>query len=270
MKRIHFIAGLPRSGSTLLGAILNQNPKFRAGMSSPLNTVINALEGSTHPSNEYSVFLSNEYIENLYKQSFHLYYPNVEVAFDTNRAWASRMHLLTRLFPDAKFLCCVRNLAWVFDSFERLANKNSGQLNKLYSDASERRNVYSRVEALARPDRTVGFAYNCLREAYFGQEAHRLLLIDYEVICKFPSRVMGIIYEFLSEEYFDHDFDNVAYSAKEFDNNLGVQGLHDVKTKVEYRERRTILPPDLFETYYGNSFWETEPSEAKLISMRKN
>ncbi len=34
--RYHFISGLPRSGSTLLAAILRQNPRFHAGISSSL------------------------------------------------------------------------------------------------------------------------------------------------------------------------------------------------------------------------------------------
>jgi hypothetical protein len=32
----HFISGLPRAGSTLTAAILRQNPRFHAGMSSPV------------------------------------------------------------------------------------------------------------------------------------------------------------------------------------------------------------------------------------------
>ncbi len=35
-NRLHFISGLPRSGSTLLAALLRQNPRFSAGMSSPV------------------------------------------------------------------------------------------------------------------------------------------------------------------------------------------------------------------------------------------
>ena len=31
---------MPRSGSTLLAAILNQNPRFRAGMTSPADSVL--------------------------------------------------------------------------------------------------------------------------------------------------------------------------------------------------------------------------------------
>ena len=41
---IHFIAGLPRSGSTLLAGILRQNPRFQAGMTSPVGTMFMALQ----------------------------------------------------------------------------------------------------------------------------------------------------------------------------------------------------------------------------------
>ena len=32
---MHLISGLPRSGSTLLAALLRQNPRFEAGISGP-------------------------------------------------------------------------------------------------------------------------------------------------------------------------------------------------------------------------------------------
>ncbi|HEY1980268.1 MAG TPA: hypothetical protein VGH13_09265 [Xanthobacteraceae bacterium] len=37
---IHFISGLPRAGSTLLSAILRQNPHFRAGMTGLMGSLI--------------------------------------------------------------------------------------------------------------------------------------------------------------------------------------------------------------------------------------
>jgi sulfotransferase len=49
--KIRFISGLPRSGTTLLAAILRQNPCFHAGISTPLadllRTLLNAV--SAHP-----------------------------------------------------------------------------------------------------------------------------------------------------------------------------------------------------------------------------
>lgn len=40
---IHFTSGLPRSGSTLLAALLRQTPGFAAGMSGPLAGLFGAL-----------------------------------------------------------------------------------------------------------------------------------------------------------------------------------------------------------------------------------
>ncbi len=43
MKKIHFISGLPRSGTTLLSTILNQNPRFSASISGPLARMVRAI-----------------------------------------------------------------------------------------------------------------------------------------------------------------------------------------------------------------------------------
>ena len=55
MVAIHFISGLPRSGSTLLAALLRQNPRFEAGMSGPLAGLFGALLGEMSARNEFSV-----------------------------------------------------------------------------------------------------------------------------------------------------------------------------------------------------------------------
>ena len=56
---IHFISGLPRSGSTLLAALLRQNKRFHAGMSGPLAGMFGALVGEMSARNEFSVFLDD-------------------------------------------------------------------------------------------------------------------------------------------------------------------------------------------------------------------
>ena len=46
MKKFCFVAGLPRSGSTLLCNILNQNPRFYASGTSPLPHILGATKRS--------------------------------------------------------------------------------------------------------------------------------------------------------------------------------------------------------------------------------
>lgn len=88
MAKMHFISGLPRSGSTLLAAILRQNPRFEAGMSGPLAGLFGALLGQMSARNEYSVFIDDARRERVLRGLFEAFYAGsrAEVIFDTSRA----------------------------------------------------------------------------------------------------------------------------------------------------------------------------------------
>ena len=58
-RKFHFISGLPRSGSTLLAAILNQNPRFRAGMTSPLADIMGVVIAEASSKNYFSFDVSD-------------------------------------------------------------------------------------------------------------------------------------------------------------------------------------------------------------------
>src|ERR1700761_4042782 len=108
---LHFISGLPRSGSTLLSAILRQNPRFHAGMSSPVASLFMAMQGATSRRNETAVFVDEAQKIALLRGIFPAYYHAIhghKVIFDTNRAWCSKLSALVQLFPKARIICCVR------------------------------------------------------------------------------------------------------------------------------------------------------------------
>jgi len=257
--RIHFISGLPRSGSTLLAGILRQNPRFHAAMTSPVGALFNALVEAMSPGHEHAVFISREQRMALLKGLFTTYYrkeARKDVIFDTNRMWCARLPALTRLFPEARVICCVRSVAWIMDSIERLVRKNAFEHTRLFANASERSNMYTRVETLARHDRLVGFAWSALREAWYGEHASSLLFVEYESLTTDPESTLSRIYDFVQEEPYSHDFENVAYEEPEFDRLIGVEGLHKVTQKVELRPRKTVLSPDLFNKYDKLTFWK--------------
>ncbi|MEG4293229.1 sulfotransferase [Microcoleus sp. C2C3] len=262
---LHFISGLPRSGSTLLGALLRQNPRFHASMSSPVGGLVTSMLEAMSADNEFSVFITPEQKQALTRTIFSTYYqPQADkaVIFDTNRLWCSKLPLIHQLFPDAKVICCVRNVAWIMDSVERLIRKNAFDVSRLFNNSGERSTVYTRTEALSQSGRLVGFAYNALKEAFYSEYSECLLLVDYDILSQAPDKTLSLIYQFLGEEPFDHDFTNVEYEANEFDRRLNTEGLHQVRSKVEFQPRATVLPPDLFAQYEGLSFWETLTSSS--------
>ena len=67
---------------------------------------------------------------------------------------------------------------------------------------------------------------------------------------------MQQIYQFLGEQWYEHDFDNVEDSYDEFDEQAKIAGLHTVRRKVQYQDRRSILPGELWDRYGPMSFWK--------------
>ena len=271
--QLHFISGLPRSGSTLLAGILRQNPRFHAAMSSPLAGLINgALEQMGAGTESYSFFDAAKR-KTICSALINAYYADKAqpVIFDTNRQWTARMHQLADLsLGSFKVICCVRNPAWVMDSFEVIHRKNPFDYSRLYS-AGSRQTVYTRCEVMMSSGGAVGSAWTALKEAYYGEFSDRLLLVDYDLLTQHPRRTLELIYGFIEEPWFEHDFDNVEYAENEFDQHLGVKGLHDVKKKVAFRHRRSILPPDLFSKYQDMDFWQDQTgTNAHIIAGKKS
>jgi len=260
-RQYHFISGLPRSGSTLTAAILRQNPRFHAAMSSPVASLFDSLIAQVSAATELSTMVSTEQRARLLRGLFDSYYADFPqpVIFDTNRAWTAQLPALMQLFPEAKMICLVRDLSWIMDSMERQYRQNAFEHTRLFNSAAERSTVFTRVEALAGANRLVGFPWHALKEACYSDYANRIVIVEYDLITHRPAEVFKLIYEFFGEQPFAHDFDAVDYDAPSFDARLGLDGLHRVHRKVEPRPRETVLPPDLFERYARLAFWRNLP-----------
>jgi sulfotransferase len=256
MKRYHFISGLPRSGSTLLTTILNQNPNFYSNISNPLARFVRSIITESHAGPGYALQCPEpkrfELVQNLI-ETYHSHLDQ-EVCFNTNRGWTALLPILEQTHPDAKIICCVRDIRWVLDSFEQLFKKNPFSLSRMYSD-QEAESVYTRAYASMSPGHTVRFAYDSLKEAITGPQKHRIMLVEYENLARNPKLMMQAIYAFIDEPYFEHDFENVEAAYDEYDIEAGIQGLHTIRRSIEFVEREPILPPDLWNEFANLEVW---------------
>jgi sulfotransferase len=130
--------------------------------------------------------------------------------------------------------------------------------------------VYQRLEGLAKHDQLVGYAWAALREAFYGEQAASMLVLDYDLLAQAPHKVLPLIYDFIGEPAYQHDFEHVEYDAVDFDLQLGVPGLHKVQPKVQFTARRPVIPPDLFDKYAQMSFWnDPSGSAAHVITAQR-
>lgn len=256
--KFHFISGLPRSGSTLLAAILNQNPRFRAAMTSPLADIMGVVIAEASSKNDFSFDVSDDQRVALLRglvENFYAGHTGADIVFDTSRLWCCRLQLLDTLFPGAKVIACVRPLPWILDSMERLVRRQPVSVSKVFRFDTNT-TVYSRIEALTDPRGMVGFSFQAVKDAFYGQYAPgRLLLLTYDSLVRNPEAAMRKVYQFIGEPWFNHDFEHIAYQADEFDARVGMPGLHSVRPKVAPAERASILPREIFGRFVNESFW---------------
>ncbi len=262
---LHLISGLPRSGSTLLSGILRQNPRFAAAIQSPLADVVMAAMRAMSGS-ESAMFISPQQRHRVLQdliQSYYSHFDTDRVVFDSNRAWCAVLPAVAELLPGSRVLCCVRSPAWILDSVERLVQKNALLVSTMFNH--EVGNVYTRVEAMATKQ-FLAPSLNALRQAWSSEHAERLIAIRYDSLVQTPAAVMAQLYALLGETGFDHDFTCVDYSEPEFDDRLGLPGLHTVSGAVAPRPRKTILPEDLFKMY-DQEFWGVEGGNPRSVAV---
>ena len=267
---IHFISGLPRSGSTLLAALLLQNPAVHAGITSPMGSLVGAMLADMSQGNETSVFIDEAQRAALLRGLFDAYYAGIHptrTVFDTNRGWTARLDLLAHLFPEAKVICCVRHVPWIIDSVERLIRRNVYELSKIFSFEKDG-TVYTRAEGMMSAGGLIGYPLNAMKQAMHGAQSGRLLLLPYDTLARHPEAAMEAVYAFTGLPPFKHDFDAISFDATEFDARLGTPGLHHVRPQARHEDRETILPPDLWQRWEGASIWRDPAFNKRGVGVK--
>ena len=109
--KFHFDCGLPRSGSTLLTAILNQNPQIHAGTLSPVFEVMyytdDILKGE-----QAQAFPKPDIFRKMVRDGIITYYCNRDepIIIDKCRAWPAHIDMLKKyVTDDPRIICTVRH-----------------------------------------------------------------------------------------------------------------------------------------------------------------
>ncbi len=249
---MHFISGLPRSGTTLLASLLRQNPNFEASFQSPLAMAVTAAVTNMGPENEGHTLISDAQRRDVVRGMFTGFYdlellkPH-QIVFDNSRRWCANMGIIADVFPEGVVLCCVRPIAEIVDSFERLFQSHQIEPSRIHGGAANV-NVYARVRALLDENAVVGWSLAATREAFYGVHWARLHLIEYSELCNNTAAVLESIHKRLGAKPFQYDFRDIRQlDGKElFDAQLGTPGLHTLFPEVAaYKPGEFIIPPDI-------------------------
>lgn len=227
MKQFVALSGLPRTGSTLLSAILHQNPDIHAEGNSAVCQLMWDMQQScrTTAREQLDANYRHDTAYQLVKAIPDIYYQNTTrpIVVDKCRSWTlpANQDLLRRYVTDnPKTIVLIRPIDEIIDSFATLHKIN----NKPF-DA----NQYLRedTEPLMRSLRGVEWAQQ-INQGEF-------LFITYAELVTDTDTVLDKIYAFIGASRFNHDLNNIENTQPENDLIYGLLGMHDVRKTIRLR-----------------------------------
>ncbi len=263
-KKFYLISGLPRSGSTLLCNILNQNPRFRATPTSGVLQMLLAIRNNWNSIAAFSAVRNEPAKLRVLRAMLVAFYEDVDkpVIFDKNRGWPGHFEMAEELLGyKPKMLVTVRDVRDVLASFEKLWRKESrtGRTPQERGHPEEMKTITGRAEVMMRSKQPVGDSYNRMKDALQRGHGDSMHFVTFENLTSKPAEVMAEVYRFLGEEPFAHDFENVEQTTQEDDFFHGFTDLHTIRREVKPvpSDWREILGP-FAESFGKFNFWSAE------------
>lgn len=238
------LTGFPRSGSTLLMSVLDQNPLFEIGDDSELgNLIFQTLSfvrdniGHMQLNHEivkksvinYCNAGANAWIDTIC--------PPDKIFIDKERHWTNFLDLYFNVIEDTKVIFILRDLRGIVNSFEKI------RVNSLYyNKETEEHSVSNELITTQRAMATLALPYvesailSCkiIKETNFSHK-DKIYFCRYEDLIQDPDNELNKIYEFLNINTFNHDFNNITQKGYN-DNPYQPWGNHKIQSEIKYRK----------------------------------
>ena len=262
-KSIYFLSGMPRSGSTILGNVLAQNPRFHVTATHGLLMLLSMIREAYEGIPAYRAAPNDKELKGILRGATFGSFEWVDrpVVINRHRSWPLELELIEAILGrKAKLIMCVRDVSEILASLEKLWRDNMAL--RPMSDCTQGnpvpfRTLDGRCREWVDPDHVVGRAYTAMQDALVRGYRDRMHFVHFDDLTRNPKDALQGIYKFLGEQPFDHDFEHVEQVTTEDDMVHGVKGLHDIRPAVRPvpKRARELLGP-LAQKYRGPYVWD--------------
>lgn len=256
-KTYHFMAGLPRSGSTVLSAILNQNPEVYAGPTTEMLQMLFTLHDAIPEYGSYKAGLFYEGYNNVLHGLPDNFYAHIKkpIIIEKNRGWGTPYNF-SELSPyvskNGKVILTLRPILEVLASFIKVSKKTE-EITGLpsYLDrelwVTEYRSVIdAQIDSLMQPNEAIDKALFSISNL-LKNHRERVHVVWFEDLLNAPQQTLNGIYDFLELDRWEHDFNSIKEVDKHDDLiAYEVIGMHNVAEKLENPK---TIPEDYLSEY---------------------
>ncbi|MCB1581784.1 MAG: sulfotransferase [Xanthomonadales bacterium] len=246
-KSIVYVAGLPRSGSTLMCQLLAQHPEiYSTGHSSPLaNTLKRIRSGLTEDSfmlaqMDVEFDLAYQRIHNAMTGFVNGWFTetDLDVVVDKNRGWLGDLALLQTIDPNFKMVVCVRSPDQICGSIES-RHRETALLD--FPDGLANLTPFERADKLFSPKGVVGGPLKLIQDLQDipAETQQHLYYVLFEDMLMRPLEVMTELFQWLGVADFRFNPQNLTVKPHESDSHY--------RFKYPHKTHQAIRPPKQHE-----------------------
>ncbi|ANH49217.1 P-loop containing nucleoside triphosphate hydrolase [Freshwater phage uvFW-CGR-AMD-COM-C203] len=267
-SQIHFLAGLPRSGNTVLSALLNQNPDI---YSSPLSYLAELYWNITKDIHNDDELIRNEQnhtrLNDLLTTIPNVFYQDVKkpIIIDRNKAWGTPYNLnviKNYITPNPKIICTVRDVLEILASYLTINYENVKR--ETFETQNFFNDYYTEVDCMAEHlmDSNGGIAKTMLSlaSAFYPENKGMFHFVEYNDLVNKPQETMNKVYGFLELPSYKHNFNKIKKLEIDNDIDLGISfDMHKVRPKISPSTTSLdILSPFIKAKYANMEFWRED------------
>lgn len=240
-KQFVCLSGLPRTGSTLLSAILSQNPLIHAEGNSAVSPLMwEMCKSVTNCKEQLQSNNKQHLVQQLLANIPQLYYQNIpeEIVVDKCRSWTIETNLQLAkvcIDPNIKVIVMERSIESIVVSFAKLYEKNGFKGQEL------EKKLYKLIEPNSEP---IMRSIQGIQWAKKQNDPNTFLFVHYDDIITNPHKTLERIYKFCGWKPFVHDFNNIHCKYPENDTVYGLIGQHEIRSAIDGLSALLRNPPE--------------------------
>lgn len=261
-KKMLYLSGLPRSGSTLLCQLLGMHSQLDSnGHSSPL---CDALQKMRHHLSDNQFLLSQldvnfevgyQRLLNAFNGFINGWYSDTDKPWvvDKNRAWLMQLDLVKMLEPQFKMLVCIREPGQIYGSIEAQHQKT---LLLDFPDHLANLSRHARADKLFASEGVIGAPIKAVESLQDVPEAiqQQIYYVIFEQLMEEPQEVMKGIYQWIGVENEAFDPKKLPVKPHESDSYYRFKYSHKTHPFIKPKQHHIIstrIEADIKQNFSG-------------------
>ena len=244
---------MPRSGNTLFGSLMNQNPDIAVTANSITLEIMKELFLLKH-TDVFQNYPDHKSLDNVLSSVYKNYYRDWKYKYIIDRGPATadgNFKLLKQhLGQPIKCIILWRDLLDVLASYIKWFKNEP----TAFPNRGSKKTIEEKLKLLMSKEGAIAKELTAIQNAILPENKHMCHIIRYENLITEPEKTLRSIYNFLEIDYYPHYYNNIkqfSVNGLQYDDNIVGNNMHTIKTELKLEENpyKKMIPQSIINEY---------------------